>query len=405
MPSYIYEVIDKNGKTIKGELIAASRDEALGMLERRHMMPVEVAEKGSVGRSLSTINIGFERFSALDRIILVRNLSVTLKAGLSLLESIEILIADSTKKKTLDILLTAKAYLQNGQDLSAALAKYPRYFPAMFIGMVRAGEQSGELDRSLEELSQQLSKEYSLGKKVKSALAYPMILLAASAGIVVMLMTFVLPRLAKTFSQSQVKLPWLTSALMALSKFITSHVFVDIAFLAFLGWLWWFVRRTDRGRNLLAELLFSIPAARNLMKKIILVRLTRTLGSLLSSAMSITESLELVSKVINNRRYQAVLDRALQDVKNGSPISNVFRDHAELFPRFLTSLVAVGEKTGTIDQVLKTFADFYDEEVDNALKDLATFLEPVLLLLMGIIVGVIALAILLPIYQLVGNFV
>lgn len=405
MPSYIYEVIDKSGKTIRGELIAASRDEAVGMLERRHMMPVEVTEKGNVGHSLSTINVGFERFGPLDRIILVRNLSVTLKAGLSLLESIEILIADSTKRKTLEILSAAKAYLQNGQDLSQALAKYPQYFSAMFIGMVRAGELSGQLDKSLEELSQQLSKEYALAKKVKSALAYPMILLAASTGIVVMLMTFVLPRLAKTFTQSQVKLPWLTSALMATSKFITSHIVIDIAFLALLGWAWWFVRRTDRGRNLLAGLLFSIPAVRNLVKKIILVRLTRTLGSLLSSAMSITESLELVSRVTNNRRYQSVLDRALQDVKNGSPISNVFRDHGELFPRFLTSLVAVGEKTGTLDQVLKTFADFYDEEVDNSLKDLATFLEPVLLLLMGIIVGVIALAILLPIYQLVGNFV
>jgi type II secretory pathway component PulF len=405
MPSYIYEVIDKTGKTIKGELIASTREEAVGMLERRHMMPVEVTEKGSVGRSLSSINIGFERFGSLDRIILVRNLSVTLKAGLSLSESIDILIADSTKKKTSDILSTAKAYLQNGQDLSQALAKYPQYFPEMFIGMIKAGELSGQLDKSLEELSQQLSKEYSLAKKVKSALAYPVILLAASGGIVVMLMTFVLPRLAKTFTQSQVKLPWLTSALMATSKFITGHVFLDLAFLAFLGWLGWFVRRTDRGRNMLANVLFTIPAVRNLVKKIILVRLTRTLGSLLSSAMSITESLELVCRVVNNHRYQAVLERALQDIKNGSPISNVFRDHAELFPRFLTSLVTVGEKTGTLDQVLKTFADFYDEEVDDALKDLATFLEPVLLLLMGVIVGVIALAILLPIYQLVGNFV
>jgi len=164
-------------------------------------------------------------------------------------------------------------------------------------------------------------------------------------------------------------------------------------------------RKTALGRKFFSGLALKIPVAKNLFKKVILVRFTRTLGSLIASGLSIVEALELSSHVVGNYYYELAIADSINDIKNGIPLSECLRRHQALFPNFLTSLLTVGEKTGSLESVLKTFSDFYDDEVDNALKDLTTFLEPVLLLIMGLIVGLIAIAILMPIYQMVGKFV
>lgn len=404
MPIYYYEATDQDGEEIVGEINATTEEEAVGALTRKKLSISLVKEKTAKSEKGLEIHL-FEHFTALDRIILIRNMAVTIKAGLSILESLEILINDAGKKIIKEILLSAKGNVQNGQPLSKTFETYNKYFPPIFLGMVKAGELSGQLDKSLEELSTHMNKEYALVKKVKSALAYPIILLLASFGIVGLLLGFVLPRLTKTFAQSNMQLPAVTRGLMYLSDLVSYSFWLDIGIVAAIVLFFGAFRRTALGKKFFSGLVLKIPVAKNLFRKVILVRFTRTLGSLVASGLSIVESLELSSHVVGNYYYEQAIATSIEDIKNGIPLSECLRRHPDLFPNFLTSLLTVGEKTGTLESVLKTFSDFYDDEVDGALKDLTTFLEPVLLLLMGLIVGLIAVAILMPIYQMVGKFV
>jgi len=405
MPYFTYEAINRDGETVTADINAANQEDVVAVLSRKRLTPVRIEVKQSNTTGFGQVNISFERFTSLDRIILVRNLATTVKAGLSILEGIEILIADATKKITRQILTSARSNIQNGQSLSKTFEDNEKYFPSIFVGMIRAGEVSGQLDHTLDELSHNLVKEYNLVKKIKSALAYPVILLVASAGIVGLLLTFVLPRLIKTFTQNKVELPLSTKILVAASNALTYSFILDAVVIIALGFGVWFLRKSRPGKRALSWLGFKLPVVRNLIKKIILVRFTRILGSLLSSALPIEEALLLSANSLGNHRYQEAIVASVKEIKSGLPLSESLRKSPELFPHFLTSLIAVGEKTGTMDEVLKTFADFYEDDVDSALKDLTTFLEPIMLLIMGLIVGGIALSVLMPIYKLVGNFV
>lgn len=401
---YRYEAADKHGAIIKGEFEALGKDAVVEYLTRKNLIPLSVEEKGAV-KQLTGLSFSiFERITPLDRIIFVRNLAATVKAGLNMLESLEILIADTTKKMMRNILVQAKINLENGQPLSATFYSFRKYFPIVFVGMLKAGEASGKLETTLDELSVHLTREYNLTRKVRSALAYPFILFVASIAVITLLLLFVLPRLAKTFRQSGAELPLITKVLVAISNFLIAHPFIDIFALVAVIWFFAYFRKTRVGRRVFLQIIFHIPIAKELVKKIALVRFTRSLGSLISSGTSILEALHLAADSVGNEDYKKAVLESVEQVKSGVPFSKTLQNYPELFPRFLTSLIAVGERTGTLEHILKTFADFYDDEVDNALKDLTTFLEPLLLLFMGLVIGSIALSILLPIYQLVGKF-
>jgi len=406
MPLYLYEASDSEGAIIRGEINGDSEETVIGHLTRRNLIPITVREKGAVGattrRGLSFSF--FETIKPLDRIVLARNLGASVRAGLSIIEGLEVLIADTTKTLLRRILLEAKLNLENGQPLSMTFAAYPKYFSPVFVGLLKAGEASGQLDRTLEELTVHLSREHNLIRKIRSSLAYPLVLLVSSILVVLLLMLFILPRLVKVFEQSGAVLPPLTKVLLDVSGALSWSWPFDLAAVFSITAFLWHFRRTPAGRHFFGRFVLHIPVARDLIKKIALVRFTRTLGSLIGSGISIIEALRLAGDASGNEVYQQVITESAEQIKGGVPFSKTLEGHPELFPRFLTSLILVGERTGTLEHILKTFADFYDEEVDNSLKDLATFVEPILLLFMGLIIGAVALSVLLPIYQLVGQF-
>lgn len=389
-----------------GEANAVNKAEAAAVLSQKRLTPIKIELKGSEkGKAVSLGKTAlFERMTAVDKIILLRNLAATIKAGLTLSEALDIMAADATKGVVKNFLNEARQGVMNGQPLSSIFERHSKEFSPIFTGMIKAGESSGLLDRSLEELNGHLNREYNLIKKVKAALTYPLILVVASIGIVAVMLIFVLPKLSKSFTQNNVELPALTKALVALSNALTFSPLLDIIVVAGLIIFFIYFRRSAIGKKVISKILFSIPVARNLVKKIMLVRFSRTLGSLISGALSISDSLQLTAKAIGNDRYEEAVMAADKDLKNGIALSQALKNHPKLFPHFLVSLVAVGEKTGTLDKVLKNFADFYEDDVSSALKDLTTFLEPILLLFMGLIVGLIAMSILLPIYNMVGTF-
>ena len=404
MSTFIYEASDKEGNIEKGKLAAGNRREVVEYLGRKNLIPIAIEKEGETTTIKGLSFVLFETVKPIDRILLVRNLSATIKAGLNIIESLDILIADFTKNVMRNILTQAKFNLQRGQPLSSTFAYYKKYFPPIFVGMVKAGEASGRLDSTLEELGGYLIKEYNLVRKVRSALAYPAILLVASAGVITLLLTFVLPRLAKSFEMSKVELPFITKALIEASDVLMYSPVLDLLAVAALFCFFIYFRRTPTGRKIFLKFFMKIPMARDLVKKVALVRFARTLSSLLSSGIGVIEALNISAEAVSNETYKAVILGSVSQVKSGVPLSKIFGNYPKLFPHLLINMMAVGERTGTLEHILKTFSNFYDEEVDNALKDLTTVLEPILLLFMGLVVGLIALSILLPIYELVGKF-
>lgn len=403
MAIYTYEAADKRGAIHSDRIDASSKDEVLIFLGRKDLIPILVEEEGKrAGLSLSTSF--FERITALDRITLVRNLAVTLKAGLSIIEAIDILIMDTSKNVLRNILQNAKASLQKGQPLSAIFSRYRKYFSPVFTGLLQAGEASGHMDKALEQLAEQMDKEYKLGKKVKSALAYPVLLLITSVLVIIMLLIFVMPRLARSFRMSGAELPTITKVLITISNAVASNILLDVLVVAFLIFGFKFFKRTAFGSKVLVHLVLRIPIAKELVKKVALVRFSRNLGSLIGSGINIVDGLQISAQTVGNEVYKNKILSAVPQIKNGVALSDILKGETKYFPHLLVNMISVGERTGTLEYVLKTFSDFYEEEVDNTLKDLTTFLEPLMLLFMGVIIGTIALSILLPIYQLISKF-
>ncbi|MEK7098045.1 MAG: type II secretion system F family protein [Patescibacteria group bacterium] len=404
MATYIYEAFNKEGKIIKGELDSRSKKDVSDFLENKKLVPVIIQEKGEIREVRRLSFVIFERITIPDRIFFLRNLAAMVKAGLGMMEALDILILDTEKEVMKKILTTAKFNLEKGQPLSATFSYYKKYFSPIFIGLIKAGEISGRLEESLEELVQHLVRDYGLRKKVKSALAYPFILLVASVGVIFSLLFFILPRLTVSLKRSGAELPAITKAVLSASNALVYSPLLDLILFAAAVWFFVYFRKTRIGRRIFAWMIFKTPIVRSLVKKIALIRFARTLGSLVESGIGIVEALELSAQAVGNDMYERAIMDSLRNVQNGNSLSNSLRQNPKLFPHLLVNMMAVGERTGSLSDVLKNFSNFYEEEVDNALKDLITFLEPILLLIMGLIIGVIAISILLPIYQLVGKF-
>ena len=405
MATYTYEAYDKDNKIIHGEYEAPSEKEVMDYLTNRFLTPVsiETIDKNNKSKNILDIQL-FEHLSSVDIVFFVRNLATTTKAGLSMVESLDILILDTKNKLLQKILEGVSSMIKNGQQLSFAFERYKSFFPPIFIGMIKAGEVSGQLDKTLKELARFLSKEYSLRSKVKSALTYPIILLSASAVVVFLMLIFVIPRLTKSFASSGVALPLITKIFLFISNILTYSFILDAIIIAGIVSFFIYFRRTKMGKKFLFSIISHTPVARDLIKKIALVHFSRTLGNLMGSGLSAVDSLMIASQSIDNHIYNEAIEKVIADIKNGIPISESLAKFPKLFPILLISLIKVGERTGSLEEILISFADFYEEEVDNTLKELTSILEPVLLLIMGLMIGSIAISIILPIYQLVGHF-
>ena len=406
MATYKYEAYDKDNKIVNGEYDALSPKEVMDYLVSRSLTGVSIQSIDTVAKNKSILDTEFfEHLSSVDIVFFVRNLATTTKAGLSLVESFDILIKDTKKKLVKKILLGVQSMIKNGQTLSFAFTRYENLFPPIFIGMIKAGEVSGQLDKTLAELARFLSKEYSLRSKVKSALTYPIILLSASAVVVFLMMVLVLPKLTKSFASSGVALPLITKIFLFISNILTYSFILDGFVIVGLIWFFIYFGRTKMGKRFFFYVISHTPVASDLVKKIAVVHFARTFGNLIGSGLSAVESLKISAQSVNNQKYTEAIEKVIEDIKNGIPISVSLAKFPALFPSLFISLMSVGERTGTLEEILVTFSDFYEEEVDNTLKELTAFLEPVLLLIMGLMIGSIALAIILPIYQIVGHFV
>lgn len=388
----------------RGELITASRERAVAELIAQRLSPLSLAARAEKAGAASLALPVFQRVSTVDKILLTRHISVMLKAGMGISDIVNVLIFDAEKEIIRSILTQAKTNLERGQPLSDTFAAYPKFFPPVFVGLIRAGESSGTLDKTLDQLSVQIRKEHDLRSRTMTILIYPSILFFASIILIVFLFTFVVPRIRAAFLATEsVDLPFLTKVVFGMSDIVTRTPLIPLGIGLGIPGFALFLVRSERGKQILEAVFWRFGITRNLVKKLSLARFCRTLGSLLQAGITVLEALDIAADSVGTQRYKRSIVRLREDVRKGLPLTDTFRQEPDFYPHLLTSMMAVGEKTGSLEDMLITVSEFYEEDADRILKNVVTLLEPALLLVMGFVVGSIALSILLPIYQLVSS--
>ncbi|MBM2820874.1 MAG: Type secretion system protein, type pilus assembly protein PilC [Candidatus Berkelbacteria bacterium] len=400
MPYFEYIAADSGGNIKKGEMEATDRPAVIDFLKSEDLLVVKVTEKSSpLGKKI----LFNKKISYLDKINLTGNLATMLKAGVNLTTALEIIATESTNRHFQIVLNDLKFDVENGKSLSEGLGHYPKDFDKIFVNMIQAGEASGKMEESLARLNIQLKKEYSLISKVKNALIYPAVLIGGVLGVLVLIITFVIPKLVTVFASSTLKIPITTRILFGLAR-IASYkpVLTIIVLIIFIG-ICVFLIRLSVVKRALNRALFRLPISNSLLKNIELVRFCRTTGSLLGSGIPIGEALDIAASGMNLPIYKNIVLDAKDKIIKGVSLANAFRGTEKYFPGLLVSVINVGEKTGQLDKLLQDLADFYEEQADNTLKTLSSLIEPILLVIVGLLIGGMAISIIIPIYQLIGT--
>ncbi|MBI5530058.1 MAG: type II secretion system F family protein [Candidatus Doudnabacteria bacterium] len=395
---FTYTAITKAGQKETSSIQAPNITAAGHILKEQGLLltHIEEQQKKSVVdflRNISTVSLD-------EKINFVENLSVMLKAGISISRGLQIQVKQTKNVKFKNILTDIYNQVEQGKGLSEALEKYPNVFSNIFFSMIKVGEVSGNLDKSLEYLSIQLHREADLRSKTKGAMIYPAVIVVAMLIIGVLMSIFVLPNLTSVFKDFGGDLPITTKVVMVFADFMSAHAFLVIAGLigfviAFIAFL-----RTYTGRVLADNFLLRFMVINTIIKKINLARFSRILSSLLKSGIPIVQALDVAADSLDNIPYKDLVKQSAVDVKLGKPLTESLSKNENLFPVLVVQMIQVGEESGTVQEILEQLAGHYEEEVDVTLKNLSSIIEPLLLLFIGGVVGFLAMALIAPIYSI-----
>lgn len=398
-----YIASQTDGKFIEGEIDAKDKTEVLTFLAARNLKPVTIK---LLGEAYSRRFLFFGgRITLTDQIFLSKYLALMLKIGTSLLQAINILIEDFKKSAMKAFLLEIRSNLERGQPFYTTFAHYPKFFSQVYINLVKAGETSGDLEQVFENLTLSLTKEKNLKDQIRSALIYPVILLVMAVLILVFLVIFALPRIANVFLESGFEPPVFSRIVFSVGLFFGQFgIFIIILGIILLTAFIFTYRTSVTFKRFVFAIIGEVPVIKDLVKKIALQRFAATLSSLIKAGLPLTDAIEVTAEAVGNIELRQALFRISEEgLSKGLTIGESFKKEP-FFPQTVVNLMAISEKAGHIEDVLGTLADFYTSEIDNSLKALVSFLEPVLLLIIGFFIGLIALAIIVPIYQLTTQF-
>lgn len=373
-------------------------------LRSRGLIPVSIEEKsGGIQEKFGALGGIFSKVSVSEQIIFTKNLSGMIKAGLSLARALSVLKKQTKNPKLGSILVSVSDDINAGATFSSALLKFPQVFSKLFTSMVRAGEESGNLAGALTEIGINLDKSHSLTKKVRGALIYPGVIMSAMVVIGILMFAFVVPTLAGTFKELGVTLPTSTRVLVFIGNFFSNHLLLTFIILIAAASSLFFLFRAKFMARYIDFVVLKIPVIGGLAQEINTARTARTISSLLSSGVSIVRAVEITEDVVQNVFYKQVLSEARQAVEKGAPFSGVFEANSKLYPVMMSEMVAVGEETGKLADMLLQIALFYEEEVENKTKNLSTIIEPILMIFIGAGVGFFAISMISPLYSILGN--
>ena len=399
MTSYKCSVVDQTGKKRKITHIAESKAEVIDYLKKNNYVIINIdKDRGSI--NLNRLNR--KKIKSKDLAVFCKQLYAMLKAGVTIVSSLEILKQQTENKNLAKIIGRMYEDLQKGNTFSEVLARHQGVFPSIFISMVEAGEISGNIDIIMDRLANHFEKEYKIENKIKSAMIYPIILAIVSIVVVTFLLTTIMPTFVDMYSSSGVELPRITQIMISMSETIKNYWYIILAVIAVIVLLISSLGKKPEIRLKEDYYKLQIPVVKNLLLKVATSRFTRTLSTLIGSGVPLLQALDTVSGVTGNTYIGSKILEAKEDVRKGAALSQPLRQQG-LFPPMVHSMVKIGEDSGSLEEILDKTADFYDEEVETAITRLTTMLEPLMIILMAIIIGFIVIAMVMPMFDMVST--
>jgi type IV pilus assembly protein PilC len=402
MAEFAYKALNPKNQHVSGMIVAATREEAVKNLRDQGNKPLSVKEAKAAGRKLS---IGKGKVKLKDLVIFTRELSTMISAGVPLPRALDTLANQIDNKYFKEVINGINHDVESGAPLADAMARYPSDFSDVYINMVRAGEAGGILDEILKRLAEQVEKDASIRKKIHSAMAYPMVILTVTVIAFFGIMLFILPKIGKIITDlggPDAKLPVYSRAMLGASSFMQHNIIFILIILGGIVFGFRHYIHTEEGRYKWHGLLLRLPIVGNIVSKVAIARFSRTFSSLMGSGVSVLEALEVTGKAVGNKVIQKELVDIAEQVKNGQPLGKQMLE-AKFFPPIVGQMMTVGEETGKIDQILIKVADFYEEEVDAVIDGLASIIEPLMIVVLGSVVGLIAASVMGPIASLSKN--
>jgi len=398
MPLFTYKARDKKNKIVEDTIQAANRQDAVSLLKADGFQVFTVRD---LDRGFSSL-FG-SKISVAEKATFCRFTATMLRAGLSLPESVEIIKQESTNKLMQKILADIAFQVRKGKSLSSILSQYKESFDPVFLTLVKAGEESGSLAQTFNYLAKQLLATHELSQTIKGALMYPAVIVSAMAGVGILMLVFVLPRISTVFLKMNVPLPPMTRVVLETGAFVGNHVVLVLGglFISFI--LLVFLVINQKTRRVLAVLVTRIPALQKLLNQIDVARFSRTLATLIRSGVHIVEALNVAADSLSQPHLQKQAKQFSIGVSKGKPLSEVLIQERQAFPLIMIQTIKAGEQTGSLEEVLQELAEFYEKEIEFTLKRMISLLEPILLLVVGIVVGGMVIMIIAPIYSIVGG--
>ena len=403
MPKYSYIAKSQKGETKKGLSTAKDKSELARFLKQENLLLISAKVKTDAKKETFLKKISFlDRVSLTEKIMFTRNLQVMVSSGIALPRAMNILAKQTKNKKFSKIILDIERKIIKGTKFSESLRAYPSVFSELFISMIEVGEESGTLEQCLGTLTEQMVRQDELSSKIKSAMIYPLVIITAMLGIGFAMLLFVVPSIAATFDELNVSLPATTQFVIWLGNTMVSKWYLGLIIIGLLTAFFVRVGNTKKGKKAIGFLMLRIPVINVIVKNINSAKMARTLGSLISSGVPLTRSLEILSNVLGNVYYQEAMLDASVKIQKGIKLSDVLGTYQNIFPILVIQMIAVGEETGATVSILGKLADFFEKEVANATNNLAAIVEPLVMLLIGGAVGFFAISMVQPMYSMLG---
>lgn len=400
MTLYKYKAKDKEGQIYERTIDVKNRFDIYNVIREDGSSVVSISEVKSLV-SLAALGNIFSRIKTHQKITFAKNLGTMINAGLPVTRALSVMGRQSRSKSFKKLISDLEMDVSHGKTLSDSLSKRPEVFSSLFVSMIKAGEESGNVSGALTIVANQMEKSYLLAKKVRGALIYPAVIVAVMIVLAILLLFFMVPTLTATFEGLGVQLPLSTRILIYLSNFLVEHTIIVLSVAVLVIAFSSLFLRSRVGQGLVDIVLLRIPIIGEMVKEFESARTTRTLSSLLSAGVEIVVALDVTIDVLQNHLYKNALKQVRAAIVKGEPISAIFIENERLYPLFVGEMITVGEETGKISEMLLSVASYYEEEVDQKTKDLSTIIEPVLMIIIGIGVGIFAISMLAPTYSLV----
>lgn len=401
-----YVAIDHTNTQREGTVEAATVDAAISAVQKRGYTLISIDSTENVTGLKSLFNFEFKFMNTVSNkeiVILSRQIATLFQAHVSPLRIFRLLSAEVTNPQLQSIMNKIVEDLQGGSSISRALSFHPEVFSSFYVSLVRSGEESGSLEKSFSYLADYLDRSYEIVSKARNALVYPAFVVSIFVAVMALMLTLVIPKIAEILTSSGQDLPIYTKIVIGISDFLVNYIGIIFIFLsASVIGLWRFLK-TEVGQRAYDEFMISIPYLGDLKRKLLLTRICDNLATMLSSGVSMVHALEVTADVVDNAVYREIIEIALTEVKGGRSFGDSISEYPEI-PGVLTQMVKVGEETGSLSEILKTLANFYRREVNNAVDTLIGLIEPIMIVLLGLGVGVLLASVLMPIYNLTSAF-